>query len=261
MSAERRQTIFPALRYQDAHAAIDFFVRAFQFEKRAVFEGPDGTVAHAELQFGDAHVGLSSDTGPVAGNPWTTVPQGIYVVLPDPGAVRQHHARVVAAGGEVAVPVRDTDYGSTEYSVWDPGRHLWGFGTYTHATPGEPTLSVGLHYENGPQALKWVKEVFGFRENLLVPGTDGVIAHAELQFGSSILMMGSAPRDRARWGDQRQSVHIYLADPDAHFARAKAAGATIVDPPTDTPYGARAYYARDPGGFLWGFGTYRPESH
>jgi uncharacterized glyoxalase superfamily protein PhnB len=84
-----------------------------------------------------------------------------------------------------------------------------------------------------------------------------VIAHAELQLGSSVLFMGSAPRDRARWGDQRQSLHIYLPDPDAHFARAKAASAVIVDPPTDTPYGARAYYALDTEGFLWGFGTYK----
>lgn len=258
MSTELRQTIFPALRYKDAHAAIDFMVRGFGFEKRAVFDGPNGTVAHAELQFGSAHVGLNSDAGPVAGSPWTTVRQGIYVVLPDADAVRRHHDRVAAAGAEIATPVRDMDYGATEYSAWDLERHLWGFGTYTHATPGEPALSVELYYDHGAKARAWLKDVFGFTEQLIVPGPGDAIAHAEMRLGGSLLMFCSGPRDVEKWGSQAQSVNIFTADPDAHCARAKAAGAVIVDPPTDTPYGARAYYARDPEGFLWGFGTYKP---
>jgi len=54
-----------------------------------------------------------------------------------------------------------------------------------------------------------------------------------------------------------QIVHVYLADPDAHHARAQAAGARIVQPLYDTPW-ARAYYALDLEGFLWGFSTYKP---
>jgi uncharacterized glyoxalase superfamily protein PhnB len=52
-------------------------------------------------------------------------------------------------------------------------------------------------------------------------------------------------------------VHVYLADPDAHHARAQAAGARIVQLLYDTPW-ARAYYALDLEGFLWGFSTYKP---
>jgi uncharacterized glyoxalase superfamily protein PhnB len=53
--------IYPALRYRDAPAAIDFLERAFGFERHAVHEGPRGTVAHAELRHGDGMVMLGSD--------------------------------------------------------------------------------------------------------------------------------------------------------------------------------------------------------
>ena len=53
-----RSTIIPALRYRDAHQAIDFLVRAFGFAKQAVYDGPDGTVAHAQLTFGNGMVML-----------------------------------------------------------------------------------------------------------------------------------------------------------------------------------------------------------
>ena len=90
-----------------------------------------------------------------------------------------------------------------------------------------------------------------------VPGADGTIAHAEMRFGAGALMLDSGPRDERIWNENTQAVHVYLTDPDAHYARAQAAGARIVQPLHDTPW-ARAYYARDLEGFLWGFSTYKP---
>jgi len=54
------------------------------------------------------------------------------------------------------------------------------------------------------------------------------------------------------WPDLRQIVDVKVADPDAHFAQAKAAGATIVRAPQTAPYGARFYAVRDPEGFCGG---------
>lgn len=55
-----------------------------------------------------------------------------------------------------------------------------------------------------------------------------------------------------------QCLYVAVADPDAHYERAKAEGAEIVMAPTDMDYGARNYCARDPEGHLWTFGTYYP---
>jgi len=51
---------------------------------------------------------------------------------------------------------------------------------------------------------------------------------------------------------------VYVADVDAHYARAKAAGAEIVMELEDTDYGSRGYSVRDLEGHLWSFGTYHP---
>jgi uncharacterized glyoxalase superfamily protein PhnB len=78
-------------------------------------------------------------------------------------------------------------------------------------------------------------------------------------------MLGSDHADRfglrtpqALDGVYTQTLNVTVADPDAHCARAVAAGAELLQPPTDSPYGARGYVARDPEGYVWGFSTYAP---
>ncbi|TMB01350.1 MAG: glyoxalase, partial [Deltaproteobacteria bacterium] len=61
-----------------------------------------------------------------------------------------------------------------------------------------------------------------------------------------------------RRGPVTQSPYVIVADADAHYARAKAAGAEIVMDIKDEDYGGRGYSARDPEGHLWNFGTYDP---
>ena len=115
MTQARRQTVFPAPRYDDAWAAIAFLELCFGFERQTVHEGPNGTVAHGELRFGTASFGLSSANGPVSSdNPWTSVRSGVYVALQDANAVDAHHARAKAAGAVIAMPLEDTDYGSRQ---------------------------------------------------------------------------------------------------------------------------------------------------
>ena len=52
VAKNRKSTVIPCFRYQDAAAAIEWLCRAFGFEKQAVHTNPDGTVAHAQLTFG-----------------------------------------------------------------------------------------------------------------------------------------------------------------------------------------------------------------
>ncbi|MGH6895095.1 MAG: VOC family protein [Geminicoccaceae bacterium] len=120
--------IFPAIRYRDAPAAIEWLAKAFGFEKHFVAPADNGRVDHAELQIGAGMVMLNSKGDPQATtNPWDQVDQGIYVCISD---VDAHYTRAKAAGAEIVRELQDTDYGAREYSVRDLEGHLWSFGTY-----------------------------------------------------------------------------------------------------------------------------------
>ncbi len=102
--------------------------------------------------------------------------------------------------------------------------------------------------------------MFGFVSSFEVAAPDGSLAHAEMRLAEDTVMIDSGPRDPRIWGEDSQALYVHVADPDAHHAKATRAGATIVRPLEQTSWGARGYYARDPGGFLWGFSTYRPQA-
>src|SRR4051794_24872483 len=120
------QTMFPAYRYRDARAAIDWLGRAFGFEPRIVVDGENGAVAHAELVLDGAMIMLGSvrDGGGYAPPPRRAA---VYIVVAAPDA---HHERARAAGAEIVRGLTDTDYGSREYSARDPEGNHWSFGTY-----------------------------------------------------------------------------------------------------------------------------------
>jgi uncharacterized glyoxalase superfamily protein PhnB len=123
------QNIFPALRYRDGKAAVEWLGKALGFEKLMVVPGSEGNVAHAELTLGSGVIMLGAGKHG-ADNPWDEVTQGVYVYVED---VDAHHARAKAAGAEIVRDLQDTEYGSREYSVRDPEGHLWSFGTYRPA--------------------------------------------------------------------------------------------------------------------------------
>jgi uncharacterized glyoxalase superfamily protein PhnB len=121
------QTIYPVLKYEDAHAAMDFLERAFGVERGPVHEGENGGVAHAELTFGDEFVMLGSTS---EGDPRFNQGAGrtsIYLVVDDPDRV---HERAKGAGAEIVMPPTDQDYGSRDFVARDPEGNLWSFGTY-----------------------------------------------------------------------------------------------------------------------------------
>jgi uncharacterized glyoxalase superfamily protein PhnB len=248
--------ISPVFRYQDGPAAVEWLVRAFGFTVRSEHRTPDGAVAHADLSFGPDTIGLSSASASSPDSPWARVRQGLYVRVGSPDAV---HDRAVAAGAAIVSPLADTDYGSRDFSLRDPGGHLWAFGTYdTGARGGGPAIWPELQYPDASAAVLWLERALGFTPALQVPDSKGVLMHAELRQGLSVVMLGPASAGH-EWGDTRQVTGLRVDDPDAHFAVARAAGATILREPQTAPYGARFYAASDPEGFLWWVTNYTPK--
>ena len=122
-----------------------------------------------------------------------------------------------------------------------------------------PRVTPYLYYQDVAAALRFLADAFGFREKLRMPGPDGKIAHAEMTLGDGLVMMGcpgAEYQNPKRLGQTTQSLYVYVDDVDAHCARAKQAGAKIIDEPEDQFYGDRRYGAEDPEGHHWYFATH-----
>jgi uncharacterized glyoxalase superfamily protein PhnB len=130
-----KSSVIPTLRYHDGHRAIEFLCKAFGFEAAAVYEGPDNTVAHAQLVLGGGMIMLGSGQhGGEYGNwvqppaqPGVVLTSGVYVIVDDCDA---HYARAKAAGAQILMEPRDEDYGGRHYACRDPEGYVWSFGTY-----------------------------------------------------------------------------------------------------------------------------------
>jgi uncharacterized glyoxalase superfamily protein PhnB len=129
------------------------------------------------------------------------------------------------------------------------------------------TVIPALRYSNASAAIDWLCQVFGFSRRAVYEGENGTIAHAELALGGGMIMLGSQKDDEygrsfkspvELGGIETRSVYIVVADADAAYARAMAAGATIIRPLQETPYGSREFAVKDPEGHSWGAGTYDP---
>ena len=136
LAKDTRATIIPVLRYRNAPAAIDWLCRAFGFVKGLIVPNADGTVAHAQLSFGNGMIMLGSvmpdekEFGRLLTQPDQIEggnTQTCYVVVTDADAV---FANAKAAGAKVEMEIRDEDYGGRAFSCRDPEGHLWSFGTY-----------------------------------------------------------------------------------------------------------------------------------
>ena len=104
-----------------------------------------------------------------------------------------------------------------------------------------------------PRLIQFLKQAFGALESRRTTLPDGRVMHAEVQIGDSRVMMGEASD---RWPAMPSSIHLYVPDVDAAYARAVAAGGESIFPPRDEFYGDRMGGVRDPSGNCWWVATH-----
>jgi uncharacterized glyoxalase superfamily protein PhnB len=128
-----------------------------------------------------------------------------------------------------------------------------------------PCIYPTFRYRDPSAMIDFLCLAFGFAVRVKYGDGDDV-HHAELELGSSIIMLGGVRDDEygaivgAPGENAGKSVYVGVTDTDAVHARAKAAGATILREPYDTDYGSRDFMCSDPEGNIWSFGTYWPKA-
>lgn len=130
-----------------------------------------------------------------------------------------------------------------------------------------PSLMPLLRYRELATAMSWLEQAFGFEKQIAVTDNDGAIIYGQMTYRGSLMMMG-AVRDTDLdklmrqpdevGGVETQSCYLVVDDADAHYARAKDAGAEIVLELKSDGLGRRGYSCRDREGHIWNFGTYNP---
>ena len=114
-----------------------------------------------------------------------------------------------------------------------------------------------LRYVDVAAALDWLRDVFGLQEYLRWASPDGVVRHAEMRVGGTgFVELAEATEEQPgprQLGGPSGSLVVLLDDVDAHHAAAAAAGAQVVSPLQDKPWGLRQYSALDLEGHRWEF--------
>ncbi len=130
----RQSAVISSLHYRDAPAAIKWLCGVFGFERHAVYEGPDNTIAHAELTLGGGMIMLGSGSdnaySRLLKHPDETggfVTQSAYLVVPNPDEV---YGRAKAAGAENVLEIEDKPYGGRGFACRDLEGYIWSVGSY-----------------------------------------------------------------------------------------------------------------------------------
>ncbi|MFJ6837132.1 VOC family protein [Streptomyces sp. NPDC091209] len=120
--------------------------------------------------------------------------------------------------------------------------------------------------DDAAAAIDFYQRAFGAREDFRIDAPGGGVLHAEITIGRSTLMLGDAGVDETGAGSfaaptslgGRTSVtlHVFVPDVDSLAERAEAAGAEILQPPTNMFHGDRTLILKDSSGHLWVFLTH-----
>jgi len=243
--------VTPYLVAADGPALLDFVGKAFGAEETFRIETPMGGV-HGEVRIGDSMMMIG---GGIPGKkfPGSPQPNALHVYVEDADAVVK---KAVAAGATLIDEPRDQDYGERSATVKDAAGNLW----YIATAKGESYKPKGLHNVNpylhprrAEPLISFLKRAFGAEELAKYSSPDGVVMHAQVRVGDSVVEMGEA---HGKYETMPAMFYLYVPNVDAVHRQAVAAGATSFQEPTDQPYGDRTAAVADAFGNKWYIATH-----
>jgi len=245
------RTLQPYIVAANGEALLQFAKQAFGAEETFRAIGSAGGV-HAEVRIGDTMLMMG---GGIPGRAFSgrPYPVALHVYVEDTDAA---YAKALAAGATSVDAPQDHEYGERGASVKDPAGNFW----YIATSKGESYVPKGLHDVNvymhprrAEPVIAFVKRAFGGEELAKYASPDGVVHHAEIRVGDSVLEMGEA---HGPYQPMESMFYLYVPDVDAVYRTALAAGAKSIQEPADQPYGDRSAGVADPFGNTWYIATH-----
>jgi PhnB protein len=246
------RTVTPYITVANVQAEIEFLTRTFGAEGQIYGLGSAGGF-HSEFKIGDSMIMIG---GGGEGSTWKgpPMPGSLHLYVADVDAV---YERAMQAGATSLMAPTDQEYADRDAAIKDVGGNHWYIGTHKGAAykpEGVSDLMPYLHPTGAPKMINFLKQAFGAEEIFVYQSPDGIVHHAKVGIGSSIVEMGEA---HAQWVPMPMTFMLYVEDADEWYARAmKAEGAISLGEPADQPYGARVGTVKDPFGNTWYISTH-----
>ena len=243
--------VTPYLVAANGHALIDFVKDAFGAEEVMRAETPMGGV-HGEVRIGDSMMMVG---GGIAGKnfPGQLKQNALHVYVKDVDAVT---AKAVAAGATLIDEPRDQEYGERSSTLKDAHGNFWYIATHhgkSHIPEGLQSVNPYLHPRRAEPLIGFLKRAFSAQEVAKYASPDGVVSHAVIRVGDSVIEMGEA---HGKYETMAAMFYLYVPDVDAVYKQAVAAGATSFQEPADQFYGDRSAGVRDAFGNTWYIATH-----
>jgi PhnB protein len=235
-------SVTPYLILTGADSWIEFVKQGFgaQEHLRIKRPGTRDVIMHAEVKIGDSMIELAE-----ANEQFPAMPSAIWLRVDDVDAVYQ---RALEAGAASIHAPSDQEYGSRDGSVKDRSGNHWYIYTPKPGNAlfeGLHSVTPYLHPLRGAVLIEFLRKAFGAQEVYRAQSPDGVIHHAQVRIGDSMIGLGDA---HGAYQPMPSTLHLYVPDADATYERALRAGASSIQPPTDQPYGERNAGVADPIG-------------
>ena len=235
-------TVTPYVRVRTAGLA-DFLTAAFGAVETSVTR-MGGDSVHREVRVGDAML-MIGEGGPESGLAFAR--SAFHVFVPDVDAA---FARAIAAGGTSLGAPEDRPYGERSGFVEDTFGNRWYIATSLGPTPvpqGYQTVTPYMHPRGVPSYVDFLQRAFSAVEEFRYE-REGIVMHARVRIGDGAIEMGDA---QSQAEPEPIAIYLYVADCDALYEQAVAAGATPLFPPTVQSYGDRMGAVRDAMGTTW----------
>jgi len=245
--------VTPYLVAADGLALLEFVKNAFGAEETERAIMPTGV--HGEVRIGDSMLMMG---GGIPGKkfPGTLQPNALHMYVEDADAVFK---KALAAGAMLIDEPVDQDYGERSATVKDPAGNFWYIATRkgeSYKPKGLFNVNPYLHPRRAEPLIAFLKRAFGAQEIAKYVSPDGVVNHAEIRVGDSVIEMGEA---HGKYDTMEAMFYLYVPDADAVHKQAVVAGAVSFQEPTDQPYGDRNAAVKDNFGNKWYIATHIKE--